>query len=394
MNIIHRYIFRAVMIPLGVNLLFFTFIFLMGKMLKITKLIINYQVDAGFIGMLLVYSIPHFLVFVLPISLMLAILLSFMRMAADNEIVALKSAGVSLYRMMPSALAVTLAGAVATLAMTVYGMPQSKLAVKRLTYDMLATHANVGLKARTFNNRFEKVTLYVNAIETQTMRLTDVFIEDRRNPKAVNTIVAPSGELIRVPDRRAVRVRLYNGLINQVQHGDQSASTLYFATYDIEFDLKQAAKLARYKRVDEDEMRLAELENHIRSFETETEDYREALIEYHMKFSIPTACLVLGLLAIPLGLELRSSRKSAGLGMGLMVFIMYYVLLSAGRSLGEVGVVAPAWGVWFPNAIFGVAGIVMLVRCAREKSLYWMDGLRVVGRVLVTVTQRLMRRNI
>ena len=141
-------------------------------------------------------------------------------------------------------------------------------------------------------------------------------------------------------------------------------------------------------------MRLAELERHIRSFETETEDYREALIEYHMKFSIPAACLVLGLLAIPLGLELRSNRKSAGLGMGLMVFIMYYVLLSAGRSLGEVGMVAPAWGVWFPNAIFGVAGVVMLVRCAREKSLYWMDGLRVVGRVLVTVTQRLMRRNI
>ena len=380
------------MIPLGVNLLFFTFLFLMGKMLKITKLIINYQVDAGFIGLLLFYSIPHFLVFVLPISLMLSILLAFMRMAADNEIVALKSAGVSLYRMMLPALLIILLGAAATLILTVYGMPQSKLAVKRLTYEALAVHANVGLKARTFNNRFEKVTLYVNAIDTQTMQLTDVFIEDRRNPDAVNTIVAPAGQLIRVPDRRAVRVRLYDGLINQVKHGEHAARTLYFATYDIEFNMKQAAKLARYKRKDEDEMSLKELDAHIRGVHADPEDYREALLEYHMKFSIPAACLALGLLAIPLGVELRSSRKSAGLSMGMAVFVMYYVLMSAGRSLGEVGMVVPALGLWFPNVLFGAAGVVMLVRSAQEKSLYWMDGLRVVSRVLVDVMQRLIRR--
>ena len=50
MKIAQRYILRSVITPLLVNLLFFTFIFLMGKMLKITKLIINYQVDAGVIG--------------------------------------------------------------------------------------------------------------------------------------------------------------------------------------------------------------------------------------------------------------------------------------------------------------------------------------------------------
>ena len=392
MKTIHRYILQGVLIPLGLNLLFFTFIFLMGKMLKITKLIINYQVDAGFIGLLLVYSIPHFLVFVFPISLMLSILLAFMRMSADNEILALKSAGVSLYRMMPPVLAVLLCGTAATLIMTVYGMPQSKLAVKRLTYNTLAAHANVGLKARTFNNQFKQVTLYVNAIDTHSMRLTDVFIEDRRNPDAVSTIVAPSGELIRVPGRRAVRVRLYDGLINQVKRDRQSASTLYFATYDIEFDMKQAAKLSRYKRKDEDEMSLAELDAHIRRVKADPDDYHEALNEYHMKFSIPAACLALGLLAIPLGVELKSSRKSAGLGMGLIVFMLYYVLMTGGITFGEMGLVAPLIGLWVPNVIFSVAGIVMLVRSANEKPLYWMDALRIVGAALTRSIQHLSRR--
>ncbi|MDJ0801952.1 MAG: LPS export ABC transporter permease LptF [Desulfobacterales bacterium] len=391
MRIVHRHILRSVMTPLGVNLLFFTFLFLMGKMLKITKLIINYQVEAGVIVRLLLYSIPHFLVFVLPMAVMMAVLLAFMRMAADNEILVLKSAGVSLYRMIPSALAVIGCGALATLTMTIYGMPLGKSAIKRLTYETLATHANVGLQARTFNNRFEKVTLYVNAVDSQTMQMRDIFIEDRRNPRAVATIVAPSGQLIRLPERRAVRLRLFNGVINQVERTEQSASVIHFATYDFEFHFKPADKLARYKRKDEDEMNLAELKAHIRSVRSDPDDYYEALNEYHIRFSIPAACLALGLLAIPLGVELKSNRKSAGLGTGLTLFVMYYVMMSAGRSLAEVGLVKPALGLWLPNAVFGTAGIVMLVRSANEKPLYWLDGLRFIGRAFVAAFQRLKR---
>ena len=386
------------MAPLGVNLFFFTFIFLMGKMLKITKLIINYQVEADVIARLLLYSIPHFLVFVMPMAVMMAILLAFMRMAADNEILVMKSAGVSLYRMIPAPLAVIVCGTLATLVMTIYGMPLGKLAIKRLTYETLATHANVGLQARTFNNRFEKVTLYVNAVDTQTMQMQDIFIEDRRNPQAVATIVAPTGQLIRLPERRAVRLRLFNGLINQIQRGEQSANVLRFATYDFEFNFKTADKLARYKRKDEDEMRLAELRAHIRSVRSDPDDYYEALNEYHSKFSIPAACLALGLLAIPLGVELRSNRKSAGLGMGLSLFIVYYVMMSGGRSLAEVGLVEPALGLWLPNAVFGAGSIIMLVRSANEKPLYWLDGLRFIGRMaagaLQHLTQRLARKRL
>ncbi|MDJ0811894.1 MAG: LPS export ABC transporter permease LptF [Desulfobacterales bacterium] len=394
MKIVHRHIFRSIMTPLGVNLIFFIFIFLMGKMLKITKLIINYQVDAGVIGLLLFYSIPHFLVFVLPMSVMMAVLLAFMQMAADNEIMALKSAGISLYTMIPSALIIIVCGTLATLMMTVYGMPRSKLAIKHITYTALAAHANVGLKARTFNNRFENVTLYVNAVDTQTMRLKDVFIEDRRNPDMISTIVAPAGQLFRIPDRRVVRLRLFNGLINQIERADQAANTLHFATYDFEYNLKQVEKISRYKRMDEDEMSLAELDQHIRKVQSDSEDYNKALIEYHTKFSIPAACLALGLLAIPLGVEIRSSRKSAGMGMGLVIFVVYYVLMTAGRTFGEMGIIHPAVGLWGPNVLFGTAGLAMLVRSAKEKPLYWMDRLRLFAGAATGAIQRLARRRV
>ena len=194
------------------------------------------------------------------------------------------------------------------------------------------------------------------------------------------------------PDRRAIRLRLFNGLINQVKRSAHAANSLYFATYDIEFDLKQADKLYRYQRRDEDEMDLAELDSHIRTLATDPEAYREALVEYHIKFSIPASCLALGLLAIPLGVELKSRRKSAGVGMGLIVFVAYYVMMTAGVGLGESGGVHPLIGLWAPNLLFGTAGVVMLVRSANEKPLYWMERLRALGGAMVQTIARLIRR--
>jgi lipopolysaccharide export system permease protein len=273
-----------------------------------------------------------------------------------------------------------LVGFLATMAMTVFGMPYGKLAIARVTYQMLAANSDIGLKARTFNNRFEGVTLYVNAVDLHDKRLQDVFIEDRRNPKAASIIVAPEGRFLKDSAGMTVRLRLYNGMINQVAREKRSANTTRFKTYDVNLNMTRAGNLARYERKDEDEMTLSELQAHIRAVSKNPAKYREALIEWHEKFSIPAACLALGLLAIPLGVELRSTRRSAGLGIGMFIFLLYYVLMTAGRVFGEMGILHPAVGLWAPNVILGAAGIFMLTRAANEKSTFLIPFIQSLGR--------------
>ncbi len=379
MLILHRYILRSLIPPLLVNLLFLTSIFLMTRMLQITNLIVNYNVSLASIGLILLFSIPHFLVFVLPMSVMLGILLTLMRMSADNEIIALKSGGVSLYRLLPPIFILAMTGFLATLFMTVYGMPQSKAAIARMTYAMLASNTDVGLKARTFNTRFKGVTLYVNEVDLHDRTMKDVFIEDRRNPKAVSTIVAPRGRFIKDAKGRSVRLRLFNGMINQISREKRTANTIYFSTYDINLDLRQLTRGKDMAEKDVDAMGLAELLRHVQSVRMSPEDYHKALITLHEKFSIPAACLALAVLAIPLGIELKSSRRSAGLGMGLFIFIVYYVLMTAGRVLGEIGIIPPAIGLWAPNVIVGAGGVVMLIRAANEKPTYLIPFIRSLG---------------
>jgi lipopolysaccharide export system permease protein len=96
---------------------------------------------------------------------------------------------------------------------------------------------------------------------------------------------------------------------------------------------------------------------------------REALMLLHEKFSIPIACLALGLLAFPLGVQSMSLRRSSGFGMGIAFFLFYYFLLALGWSMGKSGSYPPFIGMWLPNVVMGGAGIFLLVRNANERPV-------------------------
>jgi lipopolysaccharide export system permease protein len=78
-TIISRTVFVEMLPPFGLNLFFFSFIFLVTKILDITNMVVNYQVNLGAFLLLLLYSMPFFLAFITPMSVMMAILLTFLR---------------------------------------------------------------------------------------------------------------------------------------------------------------------------------------------------------------------------------------------------------------------------------------------------------------------------
>ncbi|TFH40816.1 MAG: LptF/LptG family permease [ANME-2 cluster archaeon] len=90
-TIINRHIFAEMIPPFFINIVFFLFVFLMAKVLELTDLIVNYKVGLSSVFLMLFYSIPFFLQFVIPMSIMMAILLTFLRLSSDNEIIALET---------------------------------------------------------------------------------------------------------------------------------------------------------------------------------------------------------------------------------------------------------------------------------------------------------------
>ena len=384
-SIIYRYVFKEMIPPFVINLMFFTFVFLMVEMLKVTNMVVNYSVGVFTVLIMLAYSTPYFLTYIIPMSIMVAILLTFLRLSGDNEIVALKTSGMSIYGLLPPAMFFCLLGCLLTLFMTLYGMPWGRLSFKELTYKVVSSNLEIGLKDRTFNDSFEDVVLYVNKIDPKSKELQDIFIEDKRTQDIVSTVVAPRGKLFSEPDEYIYNLLLYNGVIYQADVKNRSTKYIDFDTYEIQLDIEQVSSSLQLGPKHRKEMNLVELRHYLNNRAQRDSNYYNTLMELHKKFSIPIACFALGLLAVPLGIQSGSTKKSFGLVLGMVFFLIYYLLLTAGLVFGETGTCPPVIGMWVPNVVMGVLGLYLLIKTANERQL----GVGPISNLLKGITSRL-----
>ncbi len=364
-TVIHRYIFKELIPPFIINTAFLMFVFLMTTILDITNLIVNYRVSLFTVAKMVIYSMPFFMEFIFPMSTMMAILLTFLKLSSDNEIIALKASGMSLYGMLPPVIIFCILGYIATTVTAVYGLPWGKTAARALILEMNSASYTAFFHERAFNNRFKNMTIYVNEINPKDNSLVDTFIEDRNTKDVTLTITAPKGRLIN-SGSDTLHLRLLDGIINQVRLEDESTHIIHFETYDVR--LKKPVR-QKYRQKDEDEMGLSELRHYLETAKEKDDQYYLTLLEFHKKFSIPFACIALGVLAVPLGVQSKSAKRSFGIGLGLIFFLFYYLLLSAGWVFGEAGIYPPLIGMWVPNVVMGGLGVFLLIRTAKEKPL-------------------------
>ncbi|MBW1813763.1 MAG: LPS export ABC transporter permease LptF [Deltaproteobacteria bacterium] len=371
-SIINRYLFMELVPSFLISISFFTFIFLMAQLLKIINLIVNYGISIPVVFLMLIYLIPSSLIYVIPISVLITVLLTFLRLSSDNEIIALKSVGVSIYQIFIPVLIFCAIGFSMTVFMTMYGSPNGRFSLKKLSQNVIMSNIDIALKERVFNDNFEDVVLYINKVDFKENKLQDVFIEDKSNKGLVMTIVAPKGKIIRGTDTTASQFRLYNGIVNQVTIADRLVNTTKFDTYDFSLDVEKAGISKKEIKKGKNTSLTSELSQYLKEKEEKNDKdkrYYRALMEYYKRFSIPFSCFIFGLLALPLGVQSMSSGRSFGLLFGMLFFMLYYLILSIGSVFGETGAYPPIIGMWAPDIITGGIGLYIFIKVANEEPL-------------------------
>ena len=363
-----RYIFRQFLPYFAVSIIFFTSVFLTHELLDIIDFIVNYNVDIKPVLLLIAYSMPYFLGYVIPISTMIAVLLAFLRLSGDNEITALKSSGISSYRLLPPVMVFCLATGFATALVSIWVLPRGKTALEKLTYQIITSSPAMGLKEQEFIDNFSGITIYIGQLNKKQNALSDIFIEDRQTTGDAVTICAPSGNFIFDPATKIFRLNLSDGIINQVNRTKRSIQSIHFNRYAVNLDLQQPASKKDHHK-DESEMTFTELRDFLKNGDRQHKDYFQAQLEFYKKMSIPFACIALGLLAVPLGLQTRTARKSSGVGLALICFLVYYLLLSAGEIMAEKGILPPVLGMWLPDILMGGLAVYLMLLSGKDRSL-------------------------
>ncbi len=329
-------------------------------------MVVNYHAGISSVILLILFTLPRFLEFTIPMSVMISILLIFMRMSGENEIIAIKNAGVSLYKLLPPVLLFCFLGMMMTMWVTAFGVSWGKISLKKKSIELVRSSIEIVLQERQFNSEIENVMIYVSQMDMKTKKMKDIFIEDRRTKGAVSISISPSGELIHLENENIYTLRLYNGMINQVDIDENSVSSTEFSSYDISIDLASLNKPSGEVSKDLDEINIIDLLKLTKSGIKDDIKWNAVMLELHEKLSIPFACLSLGILAFPLGVQSKSHRQSSGFRLGIFFFLLYYLLLTVGWSAGENGYYNPAIGMWLPNIIMGGLGIFFLIQTVRE----------------------------
>ncbi|NLA40714.1 MAG: LPS export ABC transporter permease LptF [Smithella sp.] len=365
-KIINRYIFWEIALPFVIIFFVLTFVLLMGKILQIMDLMVNKGISALDIGHLIALIMPNFMLFTIPIALLVSILIAMGRLSADNEITVLKASGVSLLQLFyPVAVAAVLAFACA-IVIGYFLAPQSNFAAKRLLFELASQNTGIGIKEKVFNADFKGLLLYAETIPADGESMENVLISDSRVLGEQNTILAKKAFLVSDPKLMIVKLRLEEGSIHTVSKDLKNYRKVDFKSYDINLDLSSTLASFTDESKSSTEMTLSELLERMKQPGLAEEAARELAIEVHKKFSIPLSCLFFGLLAMPLGITRHRAVKSRGFAVGLIIVAAYYLLRIGGEALVENGKMDPALGVWAPNVLFALLGVVLFYLAHRE----------------------------
>lgn len=363
-RIISLYLVREIAGIFLLGLSIFTLVLLMGRMVKLMEMVVSNGVPVPDVLRLIGYLLPSFLVLTIPMALLLAVLLAFGRLSADNEITILKSSGLSLAALLPPVLICAAVAALMTLFVSLVAVPWGNTGFKRFSLEIARKYSAAAIKERIFRDDMPGIVMYVEQFDEQSHQMRRVMIQDERDPSRPLTIFARTGIISTDDAAGSMRILLRNGSIH-TQDSKGGYRLISFGDYLLTTALGKEGPLMRTEL----DLGVAELLQVVRAPTTTKQGRDKALTELHSRFAFPVAAVVFAILALPLGISNRRSGKGAGFAASLAVLLVYYVLLSFLRTLAEKGGFPPALALWLPNLLFCLVGLALLWLAVRERSL-------------------------
>lgn len=368
-----RYMLSEILGPLGLGFLVYTFILLLRFLFQSAEMIIRRGLPVSVVGELLVVTLPNIVVLTLPMSLLFGILIAVGRLSSDSELIAMRSCGLSLLTLYRPILLMSAFFTVLNTLLMVYALPWGNSSLQQLRLEIATQTVSQQVQPRVFYEEWPGKVVYVFEVPPDGKRWKGVFLAESIPSGGDNEVtIADWGEVRVDQGGEQVVLRLFNAIRHKV---DLNAPDRYEISRHKRLDIiledqfmtEQKAKISVTKGIRE--LTLEELDD-LRKDPTATDEARNlALVEIHKKFSIPAACMVFGLFALPLGINNRRGGKGSGFALSVGVIVVYYILLSNGEEAARFGKI-PAWiGMWAPNLLLAAGGFFLLMRRNRDKSL-------------------------
>lgn len=421
MSILSRYVLKEHLFPFLGALSILTFIMILNHLLKVFDLLLGRGVPLWAVFRLLILMLPFTFALTVPMSVLVATLMTFGRLSADSETVAVRASGTSLVRLLKPIL---IAAFVLSLFMIYFNntvLPNVNHQYAALYSDISRKKPSVNIREGVFIDDFPGYHILIESENKETGELQGVTIyEDGEGAEGPRAIFAERGILESRPDQDLLTFYLFDGEIHEIDSEDPARyrrlvfkkNSIHLSGLHLTLDRrKRSYKSDREMTPTEMKERIQGFEGEIRSVEQRIRDmvddrlartlgslwpskpveaqevpygplaernismrlqneeqairYKERdisryRVEIQKKYSVAFSCLVFVLVGAPIGIVTRRGGIGTGLGISLLFFVIYYVFLIGGEELADRRYLSPIVAMWGANIVVGSVGLYLV----------------------------------
>lgn len=364
MRILTRYILGEVLSHTLVGIALFTFVLFMPRLVQILELVVQDGAPPLSVLKLVLFALPDSLTLTIPMAVLVGVLLGLSRLAADSEVTAMRACGFGVFQFVRIVAIVGVAAWLLGLFNSLYIAPKATTAMLRVENSLRDSQATFQVQPRVFYEDFRNSILYVQNVRAgrHAAVWSNVFLADISDPRSPKITLAEQATVVS-GRHHDLRMRLRNGEQHEMPPNDPGAYNIStFAQTDLPIQISSGQETTRIGHSD---VPILAMSNRQLSERAHSANGRWYQIEMQKRYAYPTACLVLMLVGIPLGLSSRRGGKSMGFVLTVFLVFVYYFLSYTGMALAKQQKIPVLLGVWGANLLFGMAGIMLLYQMSR-----------------------------
>jgi lipopolysaccharide export system permease protein len=369
LSLLDFYIIRELILPFMFGMGLFTSLGLsIGTVFDLIRRITESGLLVGIALKILVLKMPEFIVLAFPMSMLLASLMAYSRLSSDSELIALRSMGVNLYRLIIPALMLSLVVVGITFIFNNFVAPAANYQAT-LTLENALEQASPSFKeSNILYPEYNKVTLPNGNEQTILSRLFYAEEYDGKQMKGLTILDRSKQGVAQIITAQSATWNIadntwdfYNGTIYVISPDGSYRNIVRYQHQQLA--LPRAPLDLTNQGRDYNEMNIFQAQDHLRILKLSGNEQkiRKLKVRIQEKLALPFVCLVFGLIGAAIGIKPQNTGKATSFGICVGLIFAYYLLSFVSSSLGVWGILSPFMAAWLPNLLgLGASGLLLM----------------------------------
>jgi LPS export ABC transporter permease LptF len=378
MTLLDRYVGRQLLVTALFAVAVLSVVLVLGNVFKqLLELLVNHDAPLDLILSFIAYILPFSLTFTIPWGFLTAVLLVFGKLSAENELIALRSSGISVPRVCATVFGLAIISAATCLWINVDVAPKAQVAMKDALYRIATNNPLAMFGSDKIITEFPGRKIYVERNEgAELFNLLVYELNEEEEPMRV--VFAKKGRLETDGQNKRLLLHIYDarfeqrdedepGNLSKIRQGITMQQSTWPISLEELYEKNQKRRGLSGMTVGELLTRLNEPGSGGEApKELTPEEKAAAFTEVNKRFSFSLASLAFALIGVPLAITAHRKETSIGFLLSLVIAFVYFFFIILADTLRNNPAARPELLVWLPNVLFLSIGVWLFVRLARR----------------------------